>query len=192
MLTGTCCWFDWFVNKCCVFDWFVDKCCLFDWLLTGVVYLIVFLTGVVYLIVFLTGVVYLIGLLTGVVYLIGLLIGVVYLIGCCSQVLSLMLYTRDQEKQEETKDSSEEIKSPTEESTTSGEDSGDPWEGLDETATHCFRVWKIWLKSVNGRDVTKRAIIDINYDILTSIVAQLLISQPLPDLCWKFTIHSLL
>ena len=48
-----------------------------------------------------------------------------------------------------------------------------------------------WPNSVNGRDVPKRAIIDgnsivsgWNYDILTSIIAQLLTSQPFPDL-WQ-------
>ena len=46
------------------------------------------------------------------------------------------------------------------------------------------------LKSENGHDVTKRAIIDVNsivsgrnYDILTSIIAQLLTPWPVPDLC---------
>ena len=45
------------------------------------------------------------------------------------------------------------------------------------------------LKTPNGRDVTKRAIIDVNsivagrnYDILTSIIAKLLTSRPFSDL----------
>ena len=47
----------------------------------------------------------------------------------------------------------------------------------------------MWLKSVNGRDV-KRAIIDVNSivsgrnsDILTSIIAQMLMSKPISKLC---------
>ena len=47
-----------------------------------------------------------------------------------------------------------------------------------------------WIKSANGSDVSKRAIIDgnsvisgRNYVILTSIIAQLLTSRPFPDLC---------
>ena len=42
-----------------------------------------------------------------------------------------------------------------------------------------------WLKSANGRDVTNRAIIEVNsivsgrnYDILASIIAQLPMSRP--------------
>ena len=58
------------------------------------------------------------------------------------------------------------------------------------------RVGLLWrtsrLISANGRDITKRAIIDVNSiyivserndDILTSIIAQLLTSWPFPDLC---------
>ena len=56
----------------------------------------------------------------------------------------------------------------------------------------CLCCVREWLKSANGRDVTKRAIIDINSivsgqnyinDILTSIIAQLLTSRPSPNLC---------
>ena len=46
------------------------------------------------------------------------------------------------------------------------------------------------LKSANGCDVTKRAIIDVNsvvsgrnYEIVTSNIAQLLTSRPYPNLC---------
>ena len=48
-----------------------------------------------------------------------------------------------------------------------------------------FKVVVKWLKSPNSRDVTKRAIIEVNsmvsgsnYDTLTSIIAKLLTSQP--------------
>ena len=50
----------------------------------------------------------------------------------------------------------------------------------------------VWLESPNGRDVTKRAIIDVNsivsgqnYDILISIIAKLLTSRPLGVLSHK-------
>ena len=53
-------------------------------------------------------------------------------------------------------------------------------------------VWYVWLESPNGRDVTKRAIIDVNsivsrqnYDILISIIAKLLTSRPLGVLSHK-------
>ena len=52
------------------------------------------------------------------------------------------------------------------------------------------------LKSMNGRDVTKRAIMDgnsfvsgRNYDILTLIVTHLLTSRAVPNLC-QTLIHS--
>ena len=66
--------------------------------------------------------------------------------------------------------------------------------------THCSLVIALkmlhtikkvrWLKSGIGRDLTKRAILDImslvsgqNYDILASNIAQLLMSWPFPELC---------
>ena len=51
--------------------------------------------------------------------------------------------------------------------------------------------------SANGRDVTRRAIIDVNYivsernyEILTSIIAQLLTSRPFHDLCRNIPLPS--
>ena len=55
----------------------------------------------------------------------------------------------------------------------------------------------IWLKSENARDVTKRVITNgnhivsgRNYDILTLVITQLLMSPPLPDLGQNLPFHN--
>ena len=55
--------------------------------------------------------------------------------------------------------------------------------------------WLFRLKSATGYDVTKQVITYVNcivsgrnYDLLASIIAQLLTSRPFSDLCWRVSI----
>lgn len=53
-----------------------------------------------------------------------------------------MLYTRDQERSEEISDTPEKKKkmSDDESSSSCDESYNDPWQGLDNASTHCFKV----------------------------------------------------